>query len=219
MSDHPPSIELRISLIELPELLDLTSAFAAIGHSFDRFIALYHPALRGETRLLVKEIRKGSTIIELIPNLPPLLASMDAVLIVDDFMSRFGGLLRTLTEGNVPSNLPNADAKDFLNTVRLIAKDAKGSATLSSAKYHDGSVNKSIEFEFTTPQAQVARQVLEQKIIESDQPVLEKFENKLLVFWQSNRRLEDQAAKKRRLKQFIQSPYQLRMTANSQKSE
>jgi len=189
MSEETQSIELQISLSEYPELFDLTAAFAAVGNMFDRFIATNHPALRGEARLLVKEIRQGSTIIELIPAIPPLIASLDAVLIVDDFMTRFGGLLRTLVHGEAPSELTNADAKSFLDTVRLIAKDTKGSVTLSSAKYRDGKADKSINFEFTTPQAKIAKQVLEQKIIENEEPILEKFENKLLVFWQSNRSL------------------------------
>jgi hypothetical protein len=187
MAEGMPLIELRVSLSEPPELYDLVAAFAAVGHLFDAYIAKQHPGMNGHARLFVKEIRQGSTIIDLIPDIPGLLATMNAMLIVDDFMTRTGELFGFFSRGHLPENLDKDEAKNFLDTVRLIAKDNKGSAALSSAKYRDGKTKTSIEFSFTTPEARVARELLERKVIENEAPVLEKFEDKLMVFWQSNK--------------------------------
>ena len=186
MSEGTPFIELRIYLSEPPDLLDLIGAFAAVGHQFEQYVARQYPKLQGEARLFVKEIRQGSIILDLIPHIPGLIATMDAVLIVDNFVTRYRGLLAAFIGGESPTSLSKSDTKDFLDTVRLVAKDKKGSAIISSAVFKQEGAEKHIEFQFSTQEAQQAQELLERKMIEHDRPIYETFQNVLMTFWQSN---------------------------------
>jgi hypothetical protein len=186
MTDDVPYIELRIDLAEPPELFDLIGALAADGRQFDEYIARLHPGLAGEARLFVREIRKGSTILDLVPHIPALIATMDAVLIVDNFVTRYRGLLQAFVRGDTPKDIAKNDVKDFLDTVKLIAKDHKGKATITSAVFREEGSERRVELQFTTGEAQQARQLLERKTIEMESPIFETKENVLMAFWQSN---------------------------------
>jgi hypothetical protein len=197
MTEGTPFIQLRINLSDPPDLMDLIGAFAAVGHQFESYAAREYPKMQGQARLLVKEIRQGSIILDLIPHIPALIATMDAVLVVDNFVTRYRALLNAFMgrTANPPPAVSKADAKDYLNAVRLIAKDKNGSATISSAVFKQDSTETHIEFQFTTAQAKVGQQLLEQRIIEHDKSVFEHLENVLMVFWQSNLK-ESQAGKR-----------------------
>jgi hypothetical protein len=188
MVNGAPFIELRICLEKPPELLDLVAAFAAVGHQFDEFIATEHRHLRGFARLFVKEIRQGSTIVELVPQIAPLLATMDAVLIVDNFVTRYRALLSTFIGGTPPAQVSNTVVKSYLSVVRLLAKDPKGQLTITSAVYKEQGSDRHIEFHFNTKDAKAAVGLLEAKVIENQSSVFEPFENVLMVPWQSNRK-------------------------------
>jgi hypothetical protein len=189
MADGTPFIALRICLSQPPELFDLIGAFAAIGHQFDQYIRDEHPNLEGTTHLFVKEIRRGSIELDLIPHIPALIATMDAVLIVDNFVTRYRTLLNAFIGGTPPPAIGKSDTKNFLDTVRLVAKDPRGSASISSAVYRENGPEKHVEIHFTSQQAAEARQVLERQIIENEAPVFEEFKDVLMVFWQSNRKM------------------------------
>jgi hypothetical protein len=189
MQEGTPYIELRIDLADPPDLFDLIGAFAAVGHQFEQFVAREYPRLpqvQGGARLFVKEIRQGSIILDLIPHIPALIASMDAVLIVDNFVTRYGAILRAFIGGQPPKDITKRETKDFLDAVRLIAKDKKGNATIRSAVFRQNGPEKHIEIQFTTEEAQKAQELLERKVIENEKPVFETLENVLMVFWQSN---------------------------------
>lgn len=190
-----PFIELRICLEKPPELFQLINAFVSVGNQFDEYIRSAHPALEGHARLFVKEIRQGSTIVELIPVLAPLIANMDAVLIVDNFVTRYGGMLKSFIGGTPAPAIPKSDVKDFLGAVEVVANDSNGRSIISSATYHETKTTKRIEIEFTTPEAKQAQSLLERMTIDIDTPVYEEKENVLMVFWQSN--VADPAAGKK----------------------
>lgn len=186
MTEGTPFIEFHIELTRPPALYDLIGAFAAVGHQFDRYIAEEHPNLEGEAHLFVKEIRKGSVILELIPQLAPLIATMDTVMIVDNFVTRYRALLGAFLAGSAPPSIDKGTAKAFLDTVKVVAKDPKGKATIRSAVYKENGSEKHIELQFVADEAVRARQLLERQVIEHDTPVFETKENVLMVFWQSN---------------------------------
>jgi hypothetical protein len=166
--------------------MDLVGAFAAVGHQFESYAAREYPKMQGQARLLVKEIRKGSIVLDLIPYIPALIATMDAVLVVDNFVTRYRMLLDAFLGGHPPPTVSKTDAKDYLNTVRLVARDKNGSATISSAVFKQDTTETHIEFHFTTAQAKGAQELLEQRVIENEKPIFEHLENVLMVFWQSN---------------------------------
>ncbi len=188
MSEGTPFIELQICLEDPPELSLLVRTLAAVGHQFDEYLRREHRELSGAARLFVREIRKGSTIIELIPQLVmPLLASMDTVLIVDNFVRSFGGTIQAYIDGFKPQ-VTKSDVADFMGPVTLLANDSNGRAIISSATYHETKTTKRIEIEFDTSQAKKAIVHLEQHKHELELPAYEVFKNVLMVFWQSNKK-------------------------------
>ncbi|MEI9901801.1 MAG: hypothetical protein WDN31_18755 [Hyphomicrobium sp.] len=163
MQDETPFIELRICLEQPPSLFDLVGAFTAVGNQFDEFIRREHPNLQGAAQLFVKEIRQGSTIIELVPHLAPLIANMDAILVVDGFVRRYGGAIKSYIAGDRLPDASRAEIKDFLGAVTVIANDPDGKAIISSAVYHQTKATKRVEIQFTTREAREAKAVIERQ--------------------------------------------------------
>lgn len=182
-----PLIELRICLQDAPELAKLTSALTAIDRQFAAFIERNYPQLRGAAHLKVKEIRKGSTIVELFPAMAPLIANIDTFMLVDDFVRRYGGAIKSYSQGLAFEAPAKSDVKDFLSAVQVVANDPDGTATISSASYHETKTTKRVEFKFNTEEAKQAKQRLERQAIELDSPIFELKENVLLVFWGTNK--------------------------------
>jgi hypothetical protein len=195
MNEETPFIELRICLDQPPTLVDLVSAFVAIGNQFDHYIRREHPNLEGAAQLFVKEIRKGSTIVELIPQLAPLIANMDAALIIDNFVRRYGGAIQSFIAGHKLPDASRSDIKDMLGAVTAIANDTDGRAIISSAVYHETKTTKRVEIQFDTAQAREAKAVIERQKADLELKAFEPFENVLMVFWQSN--LKDPSTGKR----------------------
>lgn len=188
MEEGAPFIELRINLEQPAALADLVGAFAAVGSQFDEYLHREHPDLEGYARLFVKQIRAGSIIVELVPILQTLVQSMDTVLIVDGFVNRFRGLLIPYLHGVKPPEATKSDVRDILRVVRLIANDTNGSAAVSSAEYHRTRNTERVSIKWDTKQAKQAAETLEQQRIEIDLPAHERFDNVLMVLWQSNRK-------------------------------
>lgn len=186
MEEGTPFIELRLHLEEPAELFALVSAFTAIGNQFDQYIRNVHPNLSGDARLLVKEIRKGSTIVDLIPVILPLIENMDRVLIVDDFVRRYGGTLNQYIAGNREPNATKRDLQDFMGQVAVIATDPNGTSTISSAVFHETKTTKHVEISFDTEGARKARDVIERQQIEIDLHAYERHERVFMRFFQSN---------------------------------
>ena len=188
MEDGVPFIELRIALQEQPELFLLIRAFTAIGNQFDQFIKTHYPALQGDARLYVKEIRKGSTIVDLVPIILPLIENMDRVLIVDDFVRRYGSLLTNYFTGNRVTEISRSDINDFMGQVGVIATDPNATSTISSALYHQTKTTKRVEITFNTAEARKAQALLERQRLEIDLPAFEPHERVFMRFYQSNLR-------------------------------
>jgi hypothetical protein len=186
MEEGSPYIELRLHLKEPPELFALVSAFTAIGHQFEEYIRREHPNLHGEARLYVKDIRKGSMIVELVPMILPLIENMDRVLIVDEFVRRYGGVLQGYISGRRSEQASRSDLKDFMGQVAIIATDPDASATIASATYHETKTTKRVEMTFGTQDAKRARDEIERQRISIELPAYEVHERVLMTFYQSN---------------------------------
>lgn len=186
MSEGKPYLELRICLQEPAELLLLVGALAAIGHQFDDYLKREHPNLHGHAQLFVQEIRQGSIIVELIPVIQPLIQNMDQVLIVDGFIRRFRDLLGRMISGDDIKSASRSDLRDFMDTVKLIATDPNGSASIASARYTETAKTKKAEVTFSGPEAQKALLNIQRRRVEIDLPAYEVRENVFMRFYQSN---------------------------------
>lgn len=186
MTDGAPFVELKLNLEKPPELFELISAFTAVGNQFDEYVRREHPNLEGAAQLFVKEIRQGSIIVEMIPMLAPLVANMDAALIIDNFVNRYGSAIKSYVRGEKVADATKSELKDFTDTVTVIASDPNGTSTLTSAVYHATKTTKRVEFQFNTAEAKQAQTIIARHRHEIDLPAFETKENVLMVFWQSN---------------------------------
>ncbi|MBU2532761.1 MAG: hypothetical protein KKB37_08470 [Alphaproteobacteria bacterium] len=187
-SDGTPSIELRIATSQPIELLHLINALTGIANQFDAYVKREHPELDGATTLYVREIRNGSTIIDLVPMIAPLISDMNTVLIIDGFIRRFATVIDGYASGQRDDDLKRPAIVDFNNTVRAIATDPDAIVQISSAEYHRTKTTERAVYEFDTSKARAAQQLLERHRIELDLPAHELFENVLMRFFQSNLR-------------------------------
>ncbi len=186
MTEGTPFIEMRLHLEQRPKLVELIGAFAALSNQFDDYIRRTRPNLSGAAQLYVKEIRQGSTIVELVPVLAPLIANMDTVLIVDEFVERYGGMLKAFARGERQPDATRSQLKDFADAVTVIAHETNGKAVISSAIYHETKTTKHVEIQFDTGEARQAQDLIERQRREIDLPAYHTVENVLMVFWQSN---------------------------------
>jgi hypothetical protein len=86
------------------------TAFTAIANQYQRYMRQTHPHLIDDATVIVREVRLGSIIADLIPNVASLIGVMDQGLIVEQFkkfmenasknLSCLRGDKRTLTGRN-----------------------------------------------------------------------------------------------------------------------
>ncbi len=181
-----PSLVLRISTSQPIELLQLISSLTGIANQFEAYVKREHPELDGATKLYVREIRSGSTIIDLVPMIAPLISDMNTVLIIDRFIRRVAAVIDGYANGQRDDDLKRPSIVDFNNTVKAIATDPDATVNISSAEYHRTKTTERAVYEFDTEKARAAKQLLERHRIELELPAHELFENALLRFFQSN---------------------------------
>lgn len=179
-------LELVIDLREPAELYDVVRSFTALGKQFDEYIRLEHPAYAGETKIYVKEIRKGSIIAELIPVIQPLIQNMDSVLVVDGFITRYGGLLTSYLRGQKREDARKSDLEDIMGQVAAIAKDPNGSIAISSLEVDKTEKRTRVSMKFNTHESRKIEQEASNHKKEIEAKAYEVISNSLMVFWQSN---------------------------------
>lgn len=180
-------IELSLELDEPAELYDLVRSFTALASQFNEYVKEYHPNLvDGDSKIYVKEIRKGSIIASLIPFFPMLIENMDRIIIVDDFIKRYGGRLADYAAGKFDRSASKTDLKDFNGQVAAIANDPNGNVKLASAEFVETNKSKRASFTFDTKEARAIEKTANEHIKLIEAKAYELIQRQLMVFWQSN---------------------------------
>jgi hypothetical protein len=172
-----PLITLKLNTTQPIELGDFVGAFTALASEFERYIKQTHPDLTGEAELYVRQVRRGSIVVDLFPGLAiaaPFIADMEKALIVEKFVRVFGTRFRALLGTQASTNAPQtrSELKDWTDAVAAIARDPDAVAQLEATAFEDGRKKIKAAFKFTTKEARKALST-----IESRQRVLEKKEH------------------------------------------
>lgn len=190
MIESPVHLTYTLETKQPVELGDFVSQFVAIGNEFERFVKEQHKDLAGEATFFVKEVRKGSTIVDMIPAISyaaPFLASADQVMIVEDFVTRWGKrLLALISDQTKGAPTSQQEFKDFAKAVAAIARDPDARSCLEAAVFEDGERKVKARFEFTTEQARAAEKVIEHRMKELEKPDHEPHTRVLMVFTRSD---------------------------------
>jgi hypothetical protein len=190
MRESPVHLTYTLDTKEPVELGDFVAQFVAIGNEFDRFVKEQHKDLAGDASFFVKEVRKGSTIVDMIPAMAvvaPFIANADQVMIVEDFVRRWGNRLSALINDQ-KKDAPTTpqEFKDFSKAVAAIARDPNATSRLEAAVFEDGARKVRCSFEFTTVEARAAEKVIEHRQHELEKPTQEPHERVLMVFTRSD---------------------------------
>jgi hypothetical protein len=161
MGEYPVHIILTLDTKEPMELGAFVGQFTSLGNEFERYIKERHPDLKEEARFFVKEVRAGSTIVEMIPELviaAPFLAQIEHVMIAEDFIRRWGSRLTNFITGggSKDGQETKSELKDWTDAVTLIATDPDATHTLVAATFEDGKREIRASFKFDTQQARQA---------------------------------------------------------------
>ncbi len=192
-------VRLRLTIdTEKPILLDeFVGAFSALDHDYRRFIQEHHERFQESAAIYVSEVRQGSFVAELIPQLVPLapfISHMDQVLVVEQFVRNWGSRLRTLFDGKLSSqDVTRKDLEIFTSTVQAIARDPNASSRLEAVNFDDGTVRAA--FQFQTSEAKFGAQEIHRLSVAQNITQRDKHERVLMVFTRSS--VEDAKLDKR----------------------
>jgi hypothetical protein len=167
------------------ELGNFVGAFTSLANEFERYVHQEYPDTRADPRMYVREVRRGSIEADMITGIAiTAINHMDQILILEDFVRRWGVRFGLLLSGNVPPDQinTNAELKDWADAAKSIASDPIASHRISAMRFRDGSRDLVASFEFKTPEArtvidniEIRRAMLERPRVNQHSRVLMRF--------------------------------------------
>ncbi len=194
MSEGRDHLILTIDTKDPIEIGAFVGQFTSVASQYEKFIREIHPDLNEESQVFVSEVKEGSIIAILIPAIGSglffagkAIEHMDKILIVDEFVRRYGGKLASyFGKGGREREATKGDLRDFHNAVAAIANDPNASARLEAAHFEDGIKQIRASFTFSTPQARIAEQEIQSHRLELEHSTSADHERVLMVFTRSD---------------------------------
>ena len=191
MDEGGAAVVITLNLAEPVELSDFVATFAGFGGQFERFIRSERPDLEGQVKVYVKEVRKGSmeAVMIIASVYPQIITTIDHLMIGTDFVKRVGKSIAAFASpgGRLP-NATKGELTDIVDTIMATANDPDGRAAIKSMRYTKEGEKLDFAIEFDTSQARQAIQQIEGQFREIAAVTDFDHENKLLTFYQSNRK-------------------------------
>lgn len=210
MRDAAARITVRIDVEQPIELADFVGVFVALGNQFEKFIHLHRPELDGKARVYIKDVRDGSIIAYIVPIIQCALGCMDAAIIVEDFVTRYGGRIsKYFMRGGRDESATKSDLKDFMSAVTAIANDPNGSCQLSAVSIEIEGPKTKAEITFNTEQARIAQGEIEEQRRSLDKVSAADYQNVLMVFCQSNLKDTERSGEKVVIESLSKKPLPL----------
>lgn len=187
-------ISVKIKTKNPIEIGDFVSEFTSVASQYEKFIRDEHPDLVSEAHIYVKQVKRGSIIVELLPFAPFVIMgagqiahSMEQVNAVNKFVRNYGHKLKAYfkKDGKV-EDATRSDLKDFMGSVAAIANDPDGSAVLEAVVFEDGKRKVRAALKFTSKQAFRASEQIERHRQQLEKKADVDFERRLMIFRQAN---------------------------------
>jgi len=149
------------------ELSEFIGALDSMNNQFKKHIKKSAPDLEDSYKIYVKEVRKGSYVVEFLPALLPLIEHIEHADIVCDFLYKWKDRLKKyFTEKGRDKKASKSDLQDILKAVEVIATNPNSSQHLDYVVHKDGKAEKETIFKFDTREANQARKEIKDHIIE-----------------------------------------------------
>lgn len=191
MDEGGAAVVVTLKLADPVEIHDFVATFAGLGGQFERFIRAEHPDLDGNVKVYIKEVRKGSmeALMVIASVYPEVITTIDHLMIATDFVKRVGrGISAFMRPGGRLPQATKSELSDIVDTVMATANDPDGRAAIKSVKYTKQGEKVAFAVEFDTAEAKQAVQEIEGQFREIAQVTDFDHVNKLLTFYQSNRK-------------------------------
>jgi len=203
MGEQPAHLTLKLDTAEPVELGDFVGAFTSLANEFERYIEASHPGLSANPQMFLKEVRSGCIEADIITGIvvtavAPAVQHMDQILILEDFVRRWGARLTALISNNIPEGELStpAELRDFHDAVHSIASDPVASHRLEAATFEDRRRDVKVKFQFNAAEARSAMQNIEDRKRQISSPSAQpKKERVLMVFTRTD--VHDAAINKR----------------------
>ncbi|MFC7334179.1 hypothetical protein [Rhodocista pekingensis] len=191
MESGTPYLVLKLDTTDPIEIGDFVASFTALASQYEKFIRAHHPDLAPDVSIYVKEVRAGCIEAEFIPwaimGVATLIGVMDKILILEDFIKRWGKRLSPYWSGEGrDEEATKSDISDWMGQVASIAKDPDASARLSCVTYEKDERKERLALEFDTTQARNALDGLRRHKKALEHVGGADYEKVLMVFQQSN---------------------------------
>ena len=122
-------LELKIDLgEELIEVRDLGKMLAGLANEYDAFVKGHFDDVDHEARFYVREVRKGSTIIDFVATA---IGMMDQILILRQFYEVTSGNIKSLATGVPPKALDSSRKRHLSDMVKAVATSESGTMSLA----------------------------------------------------------------------------------------
>ncbi|MEO1322267.1 MAG: hypothetical protein AAFV59_04585 [Pseudomonadota bacterium] len=183
MDDDRSYFILTLDTQQPVELADFIGQLTSLGRQFDRYMAMNHPDLASEAKFYVREVRKGSFIVEILPVFLPLVEHIGHVNILDQFVSNWTGRIKKYFEkGGRDPTASKSDLNDVLKTTRALARDPKGTVKLDFVAHEDGKRETRTIIAFHTPEARLAEREVEDHLLELDAQAAAEHDRVSMIF-------------------------------------
>ncbi|MEO0467630.1 MAG: hypothetical protein AAF216_13900 [Pseudomonadota bacterium] len=134
MDEAGGSLELVLDTTEPVEVRDFSLMLSALASQYDDFLDKTYGQPDSDTRFFVKEVRKGSYIIEMAAIA---VGMMDQAIILKQFFELTKGHVRNLLAGEHRSEPVQENKRHIVDMVQAVANSDKGSLTLAFRERND----------------------------------------------------------------------------------
>jgi len=187
MAGTTTHIEVVIDVDDPIELGDFVTAFTSVAGQYKRYMREAHPDLKDDAKLLVREVRPGSIIGDLLPSVASLIGIMDQALIVEQFVQLYGLRLgKYFNLGGRLDDVSKGELKDFMGQVAAISRAKNGRGEIRAVSYEDGRRQVKATIKFDVKTAQQATKEIEAHKAELDAIGSADYERVLMTFKRSD---------------------------------
>lgn len=201
MGEQSAHLTLKLDTAEPVELGDFVGAFTSLANEFERFIATKYPGAKVDPQIYVKEVRSGCIEADMVTGLVMLaghtIQYMDQVLIVEDFVKRWGSRMKSLISNEVPKGEIEtaSELNDFLKAAQSISSDPVASHRLEAAVFEDKTKKIKATFTFSAAEARTVEQNVEDRRKALTKPSSSPRRRVLMIFTRTD--VHDAAVNKR----------------------
>lgn len=192
MVEQSALLTLKIDTDEPVELRDFVGAFTSLANEFERYVDTNYDNIKTDPKMYVREVRSGCIEADLFTGLGLIAAAavthMDQILILEDFVKRWGLRFTYLAKGQVPTGEleTSKELKDWADAAQSIANDPLGGHRLQAASFEDGKREIRASFEFKTADARTALVNIEDRKKLLAKPETETHKRVLMIFTRSD---------------------------------